>query len=741
MEQFDSLTAWRGPLCDHFCNKSVGFGVINHPARKDLPRFECDYEMGSGSSVQTARHLAVTNLINKPTDLSDITTIEEAKEELKTLRSLAHEFRYEIGVKPEGESSKKAKRMNVMGNRGDNTSDSVNKDTKRVLPPTFDKSRDVRKILLEVAAHHVLFKNCTIEEQDAIVDAFEKHVVSKDDFVIRKGEHGEHFYVVETGTCSAWGEGQKVGGNLGPGASFGELALLYNQPRAVDIKASTEVVLWRIERLTFRQVVSFFQQRRTSAYLGSIRNITINGVNLGETLSVHQLNTLVSALERESYDEGDVVMRQGSHGDHFFIIESGAVGVHVEDDTGDVKRVNVLQSGDFFGEKALLSEDLRTASIIAENHVYCLTLSRQDFVSLIGTIDEANKEREFAKKEESGGQTQEEPAVAIEPFPLDVNSIDDFETKGVIGTGTWGTITLCRYKKSEEPNIEYYAIKTQSKVLLASHNLHGHVAKEINNLLEVSNCRFIAKLYAAFQDKKYIYHVMEFCSGGELYDFISNKGHILDTNKVRFYSACFLLALRDLHNKGIAYRDTKPENLCFDSNGYLKLVDFGMTKKLHGVKTFTICGTPDYIAPEVILAEGHNHAVDYWGLGILIYELLKGSPPFADDDDNAVKVYENILQNDIEKKVKAAALGKDVSNLLGKLICNVQTKRLGSSKKGSKAILDHKFYNNLNLVKLEKGALKAPILPPSSAAGTTDNYPEFDTVEHPEDIDMEFALR
>ena len=151
--------------------------------------------------------------------------------------------------------------------------------------------------------------------------------------------------------------------------------------------------------------------------------------------------------------------------------------------------------------------------------------------------------------------------------------------------------------------------------------------------------------------------------------------------------------------------------------GYLKLVDFGMSKKICGNKTFTICGTPDYIAPEVILAEGHNHAVDYWGLGVLIYELMKGVPPFADDDDNPVKIYENILHNDIEKKLKQAALGKHITNLLSRLICNVQTKRLGSSKKGTKAILDHKFYNNLNLAKLEKGALDAPVVPPSGGGG------------------------
>ena len=118
--------------------------------------------MGSASSVQTARHMAVANLINKPTDLSDISTIDEAKEELKTLRSLAHEFRYEIGVKAEGDGGgKKAKRMNVMI---DGAADNAGEQKQVSLPPTFAKSKDVQKILLEVAAHNVLFKNCSTEE-------------------------------------------------------------------------------------------------------------------------------------------------------------------------------------------------------------------------------------------------------------------------------------------------------------------------------------------------------------------------------------------------------------------------------------------------------------------------------------------------------------------------------------------------------------------------------------------------
>lgn len=715
--------------------------------------------MGSASSVQTARHLAVANLINKPTDLSDIGTIDEAKSELKNLRSLAYEFRYELQAKnnddddADGETKdlmekslqgQKVKRKNVIGAKDENRS--YRGSESAALPPSHEKTKDVHDMLIDVVAHNILFKSCPREERDAIVEVFEKCVFEKDEFVIRKGEKGDHFYVVDQGVCSAWDNGQKVGKVLDRGVCFGELALMYNQPRAIDIKAQTAVVLWRIERMSYKQIVLHFKQKRMSASLHMLQNISVNDCKLGETLDMFELQTLVGALERESFDEGDVIIRQGSHGDHFYIIESGGVGVHKEDNLGKSEKVAVLNKGDYFGEKALLSEDLRAASIIAETRVECLTLSRQDFISLVGTVQEAAKNLTAGGKGlNADGSPGKEGPVASAPkndFALKDLSIGDFEIDAapVVGSGMFASIKVACHK----PTGIHYAIKCQSKTQLVNHNLQDHVAKEIDNHLNCSvSASNIAKLFGVFQDNHHIYHVIEYLEGGELYDYLSKNG-TLDITKVRFYAACYLLALKEMHAKKIAYRDTKPENMCFDSQGYLKLVDFGMAKKMDHSKTFTICGTPDYIAPEVILVEGHNHAVDYWGLGILMFEMIKGHPPFHDSEDNAVNIYEKILENNIDGLLREGRklFSKDLSNLITKLVCSSQTKRLGNTRKGVDGVLNHKWFNNINISQLSRGALQAPYLPLIKAPGkgSVDHFPSFDLPEVPEACDIMFDL-
>lgn len=721
--------------------------------------------MGSASSVQTARHLAVANLINKPTDLSDIGSIDEAKSELKNLRSLAYEFRYELSTKNEEDGgddgdtkeifekslqTQKGKRKNVVGAKDENVA--YRGSVSAALPPSHEKTKEVHEMLIDVVAHNILFKSCPREERDAIVDVFEKCVFEKDEFVIRKGEKGDHFYVVDQGVCSAWDSGQKVGKVLDNGICFGELALMYNQPRAIDIKAQTPVVLWRIERMAYKQIVLHFKQKRMSQSLHMLQSIEVNNCKLGETLDLFELQTLVGALERESFDEGDVIIRQGSHGDHFYIIESGGVGVHIEDDVGKSSKVSVLNKGDYFGEKALLSEDLRAASIIAETRVECLTLSRQDFIALVGSVQEASKK---SKDGASGTNADGSPgkdaygggeaaATQDQSFPLKDLSVGDFnvDTAPLVGSGMFATIKVCCHKSTGV----HYAVKCQSKTQLLNHNLQDHAAKEINNHLSSSSSGSnsnIAKLYGVFQDNHYIYHVMEYLEGGELYDYLSKNG-TLDVTKARFYSACYLLALKELHSKKIAYRDTKPENMCFDSQGYLKLVDFGMAKKMDHSKTFTICGTPDYIAPEVILVEGHNHAVDYWGLGILMFEMIKGHPPFNDPDDNAVKIYEKILENNIEGLLREGrkTFTKDMSNLITKLLCTSQTKRLGNTRKGADGVLNHKWFNNINIAQLSRGVLQAPYLPLIKAPGkgSVDHFPSFDTPEEPDACDIMFNL-
>ena len=155
------------------------------------------------------------------------------------------------------------------------------------------------------------------------------------------------------------------------------------------------------------------------------------------------------------------------------------------------------------------------------------------------------------------------------------------------------------------------------------------------NVMVEARHPFILKLVCTYQDQTRLYMLMELCLGGELFSLLHYHGGASDANgldvgQTRFYSSCVLDGLAYLHSRKICYRDLKPENLLIDDEGYIKIVDFGFAKVIEG-KSYTLCGTPEYLAPEIVLAKGHNKGVDYWALGVLIYEMRHSHSPFAID--------------------------------------------------------------------------------------------------------------
>ena len=269
------------------------------------------------------------------------------------------------------------------------------------------------------------------------------------------------------------------------------------------------------------------------------------------------------------------------------------------------------------------------------------------------------------------------PPTAL-PFPN--IALGDFELHDTLGTGSFGRVRLAKYL----PKPGFYALKILKKSEVIYLKQVEHVKTE-KKLLETISHPFIVNLMGAFQDDKNLYLMMEYIIGGEFFSHLRKAGRF-PNDTAKFYAAQITLVFGYLHSMTILYRDLKPENILLDKQGHCKVTDFGFAKKVD-YRTWTLCGTPEYLAPEIILSKGHGKAVDWWALGILLYEMLAGYPPFYDEDP--LGIYQKILDGKIKFPWHFDRNSKD---LIKKLLTADLTKRLGNLKNGADDIKKHKWF-------------------------------------------------
>ena len=280
--------------------------------------------------------------------------------------------------------------------------------------------------------------------------------------------------------------------------------------------------------------------------------------------------------------------------------------------------------------------------------------------------------------------------------------LDDFKVLKVIGRGSFGKVCLVEYL----PTHETYAMKSLKKDLLIEQEQIQNTLLE-KEILQTIDYPLLCGLVFCFQTEERIYFVMPFLSGGELSQHL-RKVKTFDEDKVRFYGAQIALALDYLHTKGIVYRDLKPENILMDEKGYLRLADFGMAKKLKDdEKAMSFCGTPEYLAPEIITMEGHDKNVDWWSFGILLFEMLCGLPPFY--VENLDKMYEMIKSSSV-KFPKRITLSDDTKDIINRLLEKDPKKRLGSQS-GIEEIKRHPFFAGIDFDLIEQKKIPAPFIP------------------------------
>jgi len=299
-------------------------------------------------------------------------------------------------------------------------------------------------------------------------------------------------------------------------------------------------------------------------------------------------------------------------------------------------------------------------------------------------------------------------------IPDDV-CIADFEVLSTLGTGTFGRVRLVKLRN--DPTNTPYALKMLKKTAILELQQVDHIRSE-KRLLEKINQPYIIRLHKTFQDDKMIYMVLEFVCGGELFSRLRAEGRFSNDVSL-FYATEITLCFDYLHGKNIAYRDLKPENILIDHEGHIKITDFGFAKVVQD-KTYTLCGTPEYLAPEIIQSKGHNKSVDWWALGILIYEMIAGYPPFY--DETPYGIYNKILTGLIEFPRIFHPAAK---HLVSKLLTADRARRMGCGPSGSDDVKTHRWFRGVDWEMIQNRAVAAPWVPKIKADDDTTYFSEY----------------
>jgi CRP-like cAMP-binding protein/tRNA A-37 threonylcarbamoyl transferase component Bud32 len=672
--------------------------------------------------------------------------------------------------------------------------------------PRYPKSDAAVQFIDSALEDNFIFASLSPYERRLLIDAMMMETVPAGKVIIKQGEVGDFFYVVEEGHVSFAVDNQHVG-STGRGGSFGELALLYNCPRAATCIANTACRLWRVDQKTFRHMLA----NNTNAQQKDVNDVLRKVPFLAE-LDDGAMLRISDALTSVTFPEGERIISKGDVGEIFYIIREGTVKVH-DIGFGDSTYVDQpLSAGDFFGERALITGDPRVANVSSTSTCTCLCLSRDTFEAVLGPlqglIDAAMKKRtllgvpifsvsefqphELARltdlitettfapgtilaeqgkplkqnlyiirhgvvavanedgvinnlkdadyfgdkflKEDAGFPSQQTITVQTEttcgvlsrrhienvigkiarlgkplaPIAPKLNKsirFKDLLKFRILGVGTFGKVWLVSHRRTGTP----YALKQLSKREIIGHHQVEGVIREKNIMASLDH-PFVVDLVSTFQDERMLYMLIALVQGGELFSVIHTETRDgIPNGNSRFYAACILESLAHLHQRSICYRDLKPENILVDQRGYCVLVDLGFAKIVVD-KTYTLCGTPEYLAPEIILSKGHDKGVDYWAYGVLIYEMLVGRSPFYSYGTDQVSLFKRIVQVKYSFP-HGGAVHELAQDLIQRLIVRRQANRLGCLSRSDMDVRDHSWFNIIDVDKLLRKQIPPPWIP------------------------------
>jgi cGMP-dependent protein kinase len=474
-----------------------------------------------------------------------------------------------------------------------------------------------------------------------------KSVVIRDFKPGEKVPAGLRFAIICDGSMTAMNAGVRV--NLGRGGWFEQDTLLEDKPDTKAAPTKKHATMTEAQLLALQSTKGTLTSMsageggarigcltdealaKTLKELGlsSIENadqaldytrkmLLVKKVQLFRHLSPEAMSKIVNAFVVEPFKKSAYVIKQGEMGTKFYVIASGEVGVWIGE-----KFIRTMPRNQFFGERALLFDEARTATVqVTTNEAELWSVDKTVFKALIS---------DMMKKELMNRISLQDTNVTMK----------DLKHIKVVGAGAAGVVRLVEHKKTHTR----YALKRVKKD-------NGQIPEEVARecaLLGENDFPFIMTLVKTFDTKTSVYMLTELITGGELHAAIRTIPTVLSRSQCQFYAGNIILVLEELHERNIVYRDLKPENVMLDSQGYLKLIDFGIAKKLEEGKnrTFTMIGTPHYMAPEVMRGHGYGPEVDIWSFGCMCFEFVCGYLPFGDDLDDPTDVCTAVLKDSL----------------------------------------------------------------------------------------------
>ena len=469
--------------------------------------------------------------------------------------------------------------------------------------------------------------------------------------LVKSYDHGE--VVIAKGTCKSQAMFVVLNGKIfEQGGNYWEVLSVLGEEELVkgensfyfDVVAIGKVDVASISKDEFECVLG---NKVAGASINTQLLVTFKKLYLFRSLSNERLKTLIENLHIEVFEESKTIFEQGSLGEAFYIIKQGIVEIYKDDLL--IRSINKL---DYFGERALLFDEPRSATVKAHERVECWVLKKVDFLQI---IDE--RIRNLLHKR-----------IKLQDTNV---ALSDLLIIKKLGSGMLGEVFLTMSLKTDH----LYALKAIDRHKIDNAKIQDNLMLERKVLMQLDHL-FILKLIKTFKDRKRIYFLLEYVRGADMFDVIRELG-LLSSDDAKFYTCCLLIILEHLHEREIVYRDLKPENVMTDEEGYPKLIDFGTAKIVSG-RTYTLIGTPHYMAPEVIMGKGYNMNADYWSLGIMIYEFMCGGVPFGEEDSDSYTIFEKILNGKVFYPPSATP-AREIQVFIEKLLNKNPALRIGGS--------------------------------------------------------------